>query len=191
MDFDRSRLDPVESAFARLYRARKAAVEGRNLDPSEHRDSLIAEERPVVAAIERKGFDFLGVGAGRVVFGVPNTNFVVKAARYGIETADDGFAQNENEVSTWAEASDDVNLLPIVDAADDYSWVVTPEVDLLTEVVEDSDERFNIVDSLQAQLFNAEVFVKLLDVREENVGVTDDGTVCLIDYGLSGDESSD
>lgn len=177
--------------FQRLHRARHAAVEGRGLDPSAYRATLVAEEQPVVAAIERRGFDRLGVGAGRVVFRVPESECVVKVARYGETEADDGRRQNQNEVRTWEQADTDLNLAPVCDAdRDAWSYIVMPKYDLLADVLaDDLDQRERLVDSLQTQLLDADVFVKLLDVREENIGVEGDEVV-LFDYGLSGNRDS-
>lgn len=189
MNFEHDFSDEIERAFERVYRARRTAVEGRGIDVSEYRNSLVAEEIPSVEFIESRGYDFVGVGAARVVFSVPNSDCVVKVARYGDTPADNGYRQNRVEYNTWTDAPDDINLLPVIASADDWSWVVTPEVEMLSDVVSEEEQMERFVDVLQDQLLNADVFVKLLDVRVENMGVLDDEVV-LIDYGLSVEENS-
>lgn len=176
----------IERAFERLYRARRASV-NRGVDVTNYRNSLTAEEVPTVEFLENRGYDLVGVGAGRIVFSVPESDNVVKVARYGDSPADDGRRQNRVETNTQEDASDDVNLLPVIESDESWSWLVMPEVEMLSDVVSDEEQMERFVDTLQNQLLNADVFVKLLDVRVENMGVWGDEVV-LIDYGLSTEE---
>lgn len=173
--------------FRRLYRAREAAVRGRDIDLIHYRTALVAEEKPVVDAIQRRGFDHIGVGAGRVVFRVPESDTVVKVARYGDTPADDGRWQNQNEWRTWNEAGDGLNLAPVCDADETgWSYVVMPEYEPLADVLaDDPEQQSQLVTALQSQLLDAGVFVELLDIREANIGV-DGESVVLFDYGASG-----
>jgi hypothetical protein len=187
MEFNHEFPDEIERAFERIYRARRTAVEGRGIDVSEYRDSLVAEEIPSVEFVDNRGYDLVGVGAARVVFSVPDSDCVVKVARYGDTPADDGYGQNRVEYNTWTDAPDEVNLLPVIESDESWSWLVMPEVEMLSDVVSDEEQMERFVDTLQNQLLDADVFVKLLDVRVENMGVWEDEVV-LIDYGLSTEE---
>lgn len=177
--------ESFSSEFDRLYRARRAAVKGRGIDTGEYRDTLTVEEQEVVTAIENKGLDMIGVGAGRVVFEHPqDDNMVLKVARYGENPTDDGFIQNRIESETSEKANEDTRLQPVESVAHNNQWLTMKKVEMLPNTLEDESKRQQIVDSLQNHLLNSEVFVKLLDVREENIGVTENGEIVLVDYGL-------
>jgi hypothetical protein len=186
MDFT-STLEPMTTLFERLYRSRGAAYTGRDINLEEYRDTLVCEEKPVVEAIERRGYDLIGIGAGRIVFAIPDTQYVVKVARFGNTPADDGKNQNKNEHETWTTADSQLNLLEVTEAdTTNYNWVVRPHIEQLDTVITDETKRKQVVDSLQNQLLNADVFIKLLDVRQENIGVNGQD-ILLMDYGLSGE----
>ena len=78
------------------------------------------------------GINFLGDGSFRAVFSVPEGALKIQKRRYQNEEGWPEFGENEKEVQIWQSAPAGIrkSLVPILDHAHDYSWVLMPEVEM-------------------------------------------------------------
>ena len=78
------------------------------------------------------GINFLGDGSFRAVFSVPEGALKIQKRRYQNEEGWPEFGENEKEVQIWQSAPAGIrkSLVPILDHAHDYAWVLMPEVEM-------------------------------------------------------------
>ena len=78
------------------------------------------------------GINFLGDGSFRAVFSVPEGALKIEKRGYQNEEGWPEFGENKKEVHIWQSAPAGIrkSLVPILDHAHDYAWVLMPEVEM-------------------------------------------------------------
>ncbi len=133
--------------------------------------------------ISQKGFDLIGVGTGRVAVSLPdsvgNVSTVAKLARYGISSEmGDGRQQNRYETKIFNQI-DDHPFLPILDACQNYHWVVMPEASILSEKHPEADTALKTV---RDKLIPHQSIFHFDELKIENIGAYD-SDYWILDYG--------
>lgn len=119
--------------------------------------------------LEENKFVYLGGGTGRVIYGVPDFNFVIKVAK-NLNGMIGGTAQNRTEVKLKSECLTDKYFTKIYDYDEEqYLWIIAEKVqaelseeqvlDLLIKNLEGSDQEF-----LNSIRNSSDPFFKISDV---------------------------
>lgn len=152
-DSGAARFDKIADAF-QGWVERSADVDG-------------IEEEEIVAWARRRRIPYLGAGAERVVFAVPEGALKVAFDR-------DRMSSNLNEARVWEEAPNRIrrHLVPVLDVAADGRWLLMERVS--TRASGQARHSLNELD------FSALYACGLADIRDANIA--DDGRV--LDYGF-------
>ena len=125
-------------------------------------------------------------------------NIAVKLPRPTEPCSDGGIGQNMAEDRVWSAVSEgdlhrfdaatadtepiDADLFaPVIDVARDHSWLVMERCTPLREAVASEEKREDAVASMEALFLEADLRP---DLSPDNIGVREDGSHLILDYGM-------